>query len=469
MLTLLSIRDALMLPLYWTKTSDSGQSTTNIGICCVLEPKSDIYRQDLDLGFISDGPTSVPNENWCNHQKVEGSLFYNPTLFSDYVDPYGYPYHKISGVPGGRCYYILAPGENHEDYYTYPFGYSDLTVVRQRRQPWGWDIAAFKVRYKTESKEPIPSLIDVYCWRIKPDGSVLSGHQYYTTSDKSHRISEHEVQWMKNACLDFMSCAVYPYRHVYRVHATATHYGGSIGIPSAPAMADWGELNYRALADIDAFSSNGIAYLSDMAKFVDTVKDSLALLKGKVDPKALSSAYLSVKYGWLNTIRDTGELLNALNPRSRRKRSTTAVSLADVPFGTQRNQVTIYYDPRDQVFDDLYETLRYFDLLPSGENLWDLVPMSFVVDWFVSIGPILGRIDIADRIQHLALKYGFRTTKTVQDFPASVVAPGTTGHVNVTRYVRSLSRDFDFPLFVTKDPSYMNHVVEGSALIIQRL
>lgn len=231
---------------------------------------------------------------------------------------------------------------------------------------------------------------------------------------------------------------------------------------------DFGELHYRAISKIDAIDVNGLAYLSDLKKILEDIKSLISLLSGKATLHSISSAYIAYKYGMRLTIADTREYVDAIHCIKRSGVSATDKWLSSIGSAVSCTS-TIRYKNRDGVFEDIYQFFRYLDLLVSPENLWDLIPYSFVVDWFVDIGGILSRLDQLDLITHLNIDEVYDSYTSVGTVQASTFCHGIVGLLQFKRYKRHCHQDASFPLIVPQQPSITSHWLEGAALIIQKL
>lgn len=110
---------------------------------------------------------------------------------------------------------------------------------------------------------------------------------------------------------------------------------------------------------------------------------------------------------------------------------------------------------------------------PELTNLWDVLKYSFVVDWFVQFGDLFNDIqqyqDLENYfpVHHCVLSEKWEaiaaSTSIVPDCPA-------LGDVTYSYYTRWITREVPLPSISLEAGSQpYNHVVEASALIIQRL
>jgi hypothetical protein len=149
-------------------------------------------------------------------------------------------------------------------------------------------------------------------------------------------------------------------------------------------------------------SINTAQYLRDLTKVKDILKDFRNLRRAPLSKKAWSKIYFQYRYGLRLTVLDTNEILKGIRrfmDKQPKWVSTRGISKHQVPsfiFGypiTVEGHMKLYCKPFDTTESGILEQLRQVDLLPSASNLWDFVPYSFVVDWFLPIGAQLERFD----------------------------------------------------------------------------
>ena len=166
----------------------------------------------------------------------------------------------------------------------------------------------------------------------------------------------------------------------------------------------------NAISDTFGLESNWIENLSQVKGTMAVIQPLLlgfkAIKCGDVDAgrKALAGAYLAYKYMIAPTISDgedlNDNLINVLNASTKyrysyERRRGAAFSkgipvvdtLADIAYHT-----TFHLQLKDDSFSQIWSALDRLGLDISADNLWDLIPFSFVVDWFISVGPALTRM-----------------------------------------------------------------------------
>lgn len=246
----------------------------------------------------------------------------------------------------------------------------------------------------------------------------------------------------------------------------------------------YGDLAMEASAKVNANHVNMIAFLRDLRHPTEMIPKlkNLRNLKNLVSKKALknlSDDYLTVKYGILPTISDLKEIfgaMNALLPYVDRNGFDTysagyiASSTPDKVTYKVEQHIKLAIVDEDSDFLRLISQIDDLGFLPTCENLWDLVPYSFVIDWFVDVGGLLERVDAALRIVRLNIKYVTMSRKTTicGTFPADGNAP-FWGSIEWVHYHRWVSDQCPVPpLTLQLNPSDFNHWLEAGALLAQR-
>lgn len=231
-----------------------------------------------------------------------------------------------------------------------------------------------------------------------------------------------------------------------------------------------GEATQQAADRVRYFDGNTAVYLKELLELKDAVLDLARLLKGDVSLKSLADLWVSSQYGLKLTALDTIDLVESVA----RKLQSDPRGLFSVSRGSAfRDGVTchvkMYYDPTTRNgFASAMANLFEWDLFPSLQNVWDVVPYSFVVDWFVDVEDFLTAIDTRT---YLSVLNVFSTLYSVKyrwgvNLPQSF---GLFGRMQASRFTRFSTEEpvEPVPTFSGDLPSFKN-IITGGALIIQR-
>lgn len=258
----------------------------------------------------------------------------------------------------------------------------------------------------------------------------------------------------------------------------------------------WGERVNDALSNINPFTSNALAYLADLKSVSDTLKSVYRLTRDPTNPKKWAAAWLSARFGDRLFVKDTLELVSAIDTQLEAAQSSLA-SLAgwlttstrwlesgSNPYRTEiissyvsSGAYKIYYAPSD--ITALQKAVRKcleWDAWPSMENLWDLVPMSFVLDWILPVSDFLSHLDML--IQKLYY-YFFSVCKSQRieayfgkNLTKSIARSGRVVYSNLrfVYYERKVRSELDYAPFRADLclPSSVN-VIDGLSLFLQLL
>lgn len=221
---------------------------------------------------------------------------------------------------------------------------------------------------------------------------------------------------------------------------------------------------------------------------------------GKDALKAQSSIWLEAQYGWVPFMLDVRNAVNA---------TMDAVETPSMRVGkvvAMRSRSRIYYEPeglifslptygiatygRAQVFDRQSARAVWhfaptgtdlpgrFGLLNPAEVVWELIPLSFVADWFLPIGDYLSTLDAPFRFAHVGGTIGqrrelVRDWKKTRDAGATKSSPSSGSAFTSATYVART------PLYGIPMPSLANlafspklgvaRTVSGIALLTQQL
>jgi hypothetical protein len=252
---------------------------------------------------------------------------------------------------------------------------------------------------------------------------------------------------------------------------------------------------------------NGIAYVKDVLALKDALVPVIAVIKKPFSVKAWASLLLSVKYGARLTFQDTRALAKMFDKVKKCQKSWR--DYAEMRNCEQtRYQTDVYLPLSDYDFsgppksDDLYATFGMSPMcktytrvvmrwnLPIEDSpweevnalindmggritfadLWDLIPYSFVVDWFVDIGKVISRLDFEGEINKLTLRDRIFTSNCTAMTQCNAYEEfNLAGSLSMETYNRTLSPYF--PPFPWKigSPTFTRHWYEGALLVLQRI
>lgn len=166
-----------------------------------------------------------------------------------------------------------------------------------------------------------------------------------------------------------------------------------------------GELQATSFDSINRFDGNMLALIADIKSIGSSSVSILTnLMKSAKNPRLLARAWLSARYGDRLTYNDLKSLFKGFNRNPWRRtwfsRFLLGSSRRSVSIDSAFGQITVQLNtkiavtPRD--WNAAMRAIRHayeWDYYPSLANIWDMIPLSFVVDWFVDVSNIFEDLD----------------------------------------------------------------------------
>jgi hypothetical protein len=116
-----------------------------------------------------------------------------------------------------------------------------------------------------------------------------------------------------------------------------------------------------------------------------------------------------------------------------------------------------------------------WDVFPTFQNLWDLIPLSFVLDWFVDFEKYFDIVDQASYATWLQVLEVLSSTKTTfhqvpldKFLPIQKQGRIVIGSVNYSRYVRVVSPYLTIPRLRLETPQEFRNYAELTAIILSQ-
>jgi hypothetical protein len=193
-----------------------------------------------------------------------------------------------------------------------------------------------------------------------------------------------------------------------------------------------------------------------------------------VDPtRAAANAWLAATYGWRPLVNDVYNAAQTLaetvnRPENTESRVTSYTSVTDhrifpgYVIGVSPSIVSRRESIQKESWKGIWrfrptslDSWGSFGLLNPASVAWELLPFSFVVDWFLPVGRYLESLDVPLRFQHLGGTVGFRM-ETQDSFSNFVVEGQSCGgshavqRVELGRSPLSGPPSLNFPNFEPK-------------------
>lgn len=206
---------------------------------------------------------------------------------------------------------------------------------------------------------------------------------------------------------------------------------------------------------------NNYGNIAAAKKWREMVPPVLALIK-KRNIKSVADLYLWWKYSYSTSKMDIESYVEWFRSLSKQKTNPTNGTHYSLTYTVSHNDViryNIYLTPYS------IGVLEALGLDINFTNTWDLIPFSFVVDWFVSIGDTLKSLDVADleaKVNLTSLLTSRKSTKVFVPIGNSQIAGDLTSHYYKRTISNTLPRDVCDLHF--NNPS--SHLLDGTSLFI---
>lgn len=461
-----------------------------VGTIIVDLPINGNFDAVPDTITFAQSPKGFPGLGDCTHFKASGIAYCpsngggrrgpspKPSIFGPTYSQEGLGSYIIARTAGGFESYVCRPG----------------TYCSSPEGDWYFGLAARRVGNFIESIWGDSDLKGSYShsgyYRFTVcEYDVVNG-KIFTRSTGTRRPANRirTSDMSPFAAIDCCQGEIYSYLQQarwYRVEDTLSsnqgpHFDVTTLSPQVvfPDMGkvNWGELAADAYDSVPFFKSNGIAYAKDISCLQKDAFSTLSLLtslskKGQLAKKA-ANLFLSFYYGWRLAAKDTEELVSAYRKRASltSNRSKCTSQRTWVTRNAKYVATLQCYYKRYAKASGLDQFILDNDLTLTPENLWDLVPFSFVVDWFTGIGDIL---EDASNYYNLTQKHEVvctgRSIKATKTVSAGYLSSRYSGTVTLSYYRRGYTRGPISPTFhFSNSVNPLDHAVEGTALIVSR-
>lgn len=247
------------------------------------------------------------------------------------------------------------------------------------------------------------------------------------------------------------------------------------------------EAIYQALDNISLAGINPLSDFADLTAPLEPLKQLVKLLRihSLMDIfRNLGSLHLMYKYVLktnLLTISECKKLFRVLrNPSALVKKSENIGLIGrgeakeefdNGPYHTTVvHSAKLCYEYNIKNFDDFLNVMNLLGLTPRITDLWDDLPLSFVLDWIIPIGEFLNNMELNGIQQQIPFLYGVLGTKTLTRYSRSFIVNNLHYEMNLvySSYVRTVIDSFPSDVWFgisLQDPS--KHLLTGGALLLQ--
>lgn len=298
---------------------------------------------------------------------------------------------------------------------------------------------------------------------------IAAMHHYSTARGESSLISQNVRKYRPRTTYTYSPTAIRSTLDAYAIELEDSYK--LFPLPDS----DYGCIAMEAANKVNKNQVNMFAFLRDMRHPTEMIPK----LKNMLKLKDWSDRYLTVNYGILPTVSDIQAIVRAFRnvlPYIDKNGFETYSSMDSSSISTDNllyeleQHIKLAIDDEDSELLHLARRIDSSGFLPSFQDIWDLVPYSFVIDWFVDVGGLLERIDTGLRISRLNIRYttSSRKASVTRVLPRTLTAQ-LYGSISVVHYRRWVSDQCPVPpLSLLPTFQGFNHWLESGALLIQR-
>jgi len=190
---------------------------------------------------------------------------------------------------------------------------------------------------------------------------------------------------------------------------------------------------------------------------------------------SLADLWLELQYGWkplLNSIHDNASLLGKGGLLAGSSVKSSAQRQTSYEYTDVRGRDTISVKCHGGVRTAYSAWVRYpgivradtLGLINPAEVAWELVPFSFVVDWFIPVGNVLQSLTATAGLE---MASGYTSVRSQTDFHVSRDGGGTL-HMTLFSFERFSHTNFVLPsLYGSRNPFTTGHALNALALLGQ--
>lgn len=356
-------------------------------------------------------------------------------------------------------YYGSVPDEDDPSFYrTYSWSMSPTKCLMWSHRRWRWGYYNICNTWSIQLVEPYfegdtlrygkTTWMSTETFQYGQFDGVTDPNFFLTEHPEFLHVSYNDHAWMPDNC-DLVIPEVISYPDKSKHILTG-------GIESACAL--------EALNSLKANTNNiqNIFSIIDLAQSLLHPSKLPSLLKAlpKRGAKTLTSdAWLKYRYVYKTTLSDIEEMTRFIIQGLDHSNTVTLRGGMTTPGGTCRVRINAKLKDLNQ-----FAFLQKYGVAPDLYNIWDLVPYSFIVDWFVGIG------DFAQQISNQQWAMNFNVVSCTTSWKWTDYIQTTLGSVPFTHYQRFVTSTA--PPFVpyssdtVSGKTLIKRIIDGAALLL---
>lgn len=157
--------------------------------------------------------------------------------------------------------------------------------------------------------------------------------------------------------------------------------------------ARFSEAFYKAIEKLPNLKQNMIA---NVISTVSSIKNIFSKWEKTVfDKDLVSNAWLAYRYEYNTTVSDMQEVESCLERLYQLSQDKTAVitSYGGCSDGVYTYHASVEVHLWELFPHDVTELLTFLNARVTATNVWDMIPFSFIVDWFTDFGTLVSSLD----------------------------------------------------------------------------
>lgn len=237
---------------------------------------------------------------------------------------------------------------------------------------------------------------------------------------------------------------------------------------------------------------NGIAFIKDLMALKSFLDPVLRIIRKPTSPKAWAQLLLWWKYGVKLGSSDCKAILKVFIQTKRLHKSLAHYRKSRLSYQTRYGTSIVDVQPNTffvwakcrsnarvrakpvfpSCMDSLDMLVNDMNIRLSATNMWDLIPFSFVVDWFINIGDICANIDYSADLVNLKLKDYVRSSKCFGDLVDTAFLNtefNLFGSLYLESYTRGPSNFLPHAPIGLGAPTFINHTWEGFLILLSKV
>lgn len=442
-------------------------------------------------GRIFTGSGDLGGDKACSHQQIAGDLIL-PSFDVTTISTPGYliPVYS-SKVAAGNVIYSHLAHDGTDDLRTRQIRSTDgktngtwIDVVRVEGRnvvigyartvtnPYRTDTDSYCVKY-TFSED-----WKKYCSKVVLDGSAKTKFSQYR--DFITKVTPSTVGIPSKACMifDFIpKTQQLPLEELHRNLVTCFDQNIFDAMTDLRSKFTWGDLCQLSIDSVNYCSVNVISFIRELRDWRKLIPKIGKLLS----PKTYASVYLWYKYGLTLSIQDSQALVKAVrnsfddslrcNDPGKKFAYASQFTVSRVRKYEVRStyRYKIAYEAYPAAVMNVIRELKRWGIYPTLENAWDMIPFSFVADWFTNLNEVLHEMDTHIFSEYYNVLWVCRSQKHIRCVPGKEYFPGfaVVGEISQTNYQRTVKKTLDLPRVRLDLPSEFHNYAEFTALIVQ--